>query len=72
MFLKGNSIKAVARQQLENNPFAKRLMKSKLFAKRRTGVGLKNKNKKSLIKKDETKAIKKPVQQKKVQSVSLK
>ena len=70
MFLKGNSIKAVARQQLENNPFAKRLMKSKLFAKRRTGVGLKNK--KSLIKKDETKAIKKPVQQKKVQSVSLK
>lgn len=72
MLFMGNAIQAVAKQQLENNPFAKRLMKSKLFAKRRTGVGLKKKNKKSLIKKDETKAIKKPVQQKKVQSVSLK
>ena len=51
---------------------SKKVLKNTLFAKRLRGNGLKKKIKKSLIKKDETKAIKKPVQQKKVQSVSLK
>ena len=49
---------------------AKKNLKSNRFVKRLKGIGVKNK--KSLIKKDETKATKKPVQQKKIKSVSLK
>ena len=60
MFFMGGAIAGLAKKNLKSNRFVKRLK----------GIGVKNK--KSLIKKDETKATKKPVQQKKIKSVSLK
>jgi hypothetical protein len=62
MFFMGGAIAGLAKKNLKSNGLVQRL----------TGIGLKKKHKKSLIKKDETKAIKKPVQQKKIKSVSLK
>ena len=62
MFFMGGAIAGLAKKGLKSNGFVRRL----------TGIGVKKKNKKSLIKKDKPVANAKPARNKKMKSLSLK